>query len=271
MSEVGVNHGVTSMFCRHDAVKRFHCMLDDQSRQFFQNWYQSQLGEDVLQQELKQIDAELDLAIGYYLVCQSPLKNFDIKHDRLRESILVAPILELGAADNTVVARAAELPFESDGVDVHVFHHTLDVSNTPHDDLREAARTLLPSGKLVIIGFNPWSWWGLRRLFSKRKKAPWCGRFISHQRLEDWLKVAGLTLESKRCLYYQAPVQSPKWRARLGFLCTAFEKLKLPFGAVYVLTATKQVKRHIPLKQRWSRARVRVPPLTKPTAKEMKE
>ncbi|TYL48295.1 class I SAM-dependent methyltransferase [Marinomonas sp. IMCC 4694] len=250
-------------------------MLDDQSRQFFQNWYKSELGETLLQLELAEITKELDPAVGYYLVAQSPLKDFTLNEHRLRESILVAPVLEFGAPANTVVARASELPFEADGVDVHVFHHTLDISATPHDDLREAARTLLPSGKLVIIGFNPLSLWGFCRLFAtlfkQRGKAPWCGHFIAHQRLEDWLKVAGLTLETKRFMFYEPPLQSGKWLGRFSWVDTMLKPLKLPFSGIYVMTVTKQVKRFIPLKPRWSGARVRVPPLSKPTAKEMKE
>ena len=245
-------------------------MLDDQSRQFFQKWYKSNLGESLLELEKSQLDSELDSAVGYYLVTQSPLKNLPLKNHRLRESIMIAPALEFGAPNNTVVARASELPLESDGVDVHIFHHSLDISATPHDDLREAARTLLPSGKLIIIGFNPWGLWGIHRLFSKKVKAPWCGQFIRHRRLEDWLKVAGLTLESTRFIYYEPPLQSSKWRGRFAWIDKLLRPLKLPFSGVYVMTATKQVRRFIPLKPRWSGARVRVPPLTKPTAKEMK-
>jgi SAM-dependent methyltransferase len=246
-------------------------MSNDQSRQFFQTWYQSSLGDSVLQLELAAIGAELDSAVGYYLVTQSPLKDVSLGNHRLRESILISPALELGASCRTVVARASELPFESDGVDVHVFHHSLDISITPHDDLREAARTLLPSGKLIIVGFNPWGLWGFCRLFSKKTKAPWCGRFIAHQRLEDWLKVAGLTLESKRFIYYEPPIQNSHWRLRFTWLEKILRPLKLPFSGVYMMTATKQVRRYTPLKPRWTKARVRVPPLTKPTTKEMKE
>ncbi|MDP5055688.1 MAG: SAM-dependent methyltransferase [Marinomonas hwangdonensis] len=246
-------------------------MLDDQSRQFFQTWYQTELGENLLQREKEEIIAELDAVVGYYLVTQSPVKALTLEPHRLRDSILIAPSLELGASPNTVVARSSELPFEPDGVDVHVFHHTLDISATPHDDLREAARTLLPSGKLIIVGFNPWGLWGVCRLFSKRRKAPWCGHFIAHQRLEDWLKVAGLTLEVKRFVWYHPPLQCGKWRARFNWLDKILQPLKLPFSGVYIIVATKQEKRFIPLKPRWSGTRVRVPPLTKPTAKEMRE
>ncbi|MBJ7538864.1 methyltransferase domain-containing protein [Marinomonas transparens] len=246
-------------------------MLDDQSRQLFQTWYDTDLGKSLCQLELAEIEKELDLAVGYYLVIQSPLKAFPLHNHRLRESIIVAPELEFGAPENTIVARANELPLEPDAVDIHVLHHTLDISLTPHDDLREAARTLLPSGKLIIVGFNPWGLWGIRRLFSKRIKAPWCGRFIAHKRLEDWLKVAGLTLEKKRFVHYEPPLNSGKWRMRFMWIDKLLRPLKLPFSGLYVMTATKQVKRYIPLKPRWSGARVRVPPLTKPTAKEMKD
>ena len=245
-------------------------MLDDQARQFFQKWYDSDLGTQLKQQETAQIESELDNAVGYYLIVQSPIKDLSFHNHRIREQIIVAPDIEFGTPSHGVIAKANELPFESDGVDLHVLHHTLDLSLTPHDDLREAARTLLPSGKLVVVGFNPWSFWGVRRLFSKRVKAPWCGRFIAHKRLEDWLKVAGLTLEKKVFLHYSPPVQNPKWYQRCQWLDRLLKPLKLPFSGVYVLTATKQVRHFIPIKPRWSGARVRVPHLTKPTAKEMK-
>jgi len=244
-------------------------MPDGQSRQYFQTWYQTGLGHSLLQSELAAIASELDSVVGYYLVTQSPLKNMSLDNHRVRNSLLIAPSLELGASDRTIVAKASELPFESDGIEVHVFHHTLDVSATPHDDLREATRTLLPSGKMIIIGFNPWSLWGFFRLFSNSSKAPWCGRFISHQRIEDWLKVAGLTLDSKRFIYYEPPVQNTRWRLRFAWLERILKPLKLPCSGVYMMTATKQVKRYTPLKPRWTRTRVRVPPLTKPTVKEI--
>jgi len=246
-------------------------MLNDQSRQLFQGWYKTELGKSLTDLEHSHIEREIDHAVGYYLVVQSPLKSISFNQHRLRESILIAPELELGAPKNVVVAKASELPLESDGVDVHVLHHTLDLSLTPHDDLREAARTLLPSGKLIVVGFNPLSIWGLRRLFSKRVKAPWCGRFIGHKRLEDWLKVAGLTLEEKHFIHYEPPLKNAQWRQRCHWIERLLTPFKLPFGGVYILTATKQTRRYIPLKPRWKSARVRVPPFTKPAAKEIKD
>ncbi|MEL0637252.1 methyltransferase domain-containing protein [Marinomonas sp. TI.3.20] len=245
-------------------------MLDDQSRQLFQAWFQTELGKSLSELECSEIALEIDNAVGYYLVIQSPLKDIQLDQHRLRESILIVPELELGAPKNIVVAKANELPLESDGVDVHVLHHTLDLSSMPHDVIREAARTLLPSGKLIVIGFNPLSLWGIRRLFSKRVKAPWCGRFIGHKRLEDWLKVAGLTLEKKRFVQYEPPIHCAKWRQRCGWIGRLLNSGKMPFGGIYIMTATKQTRRYIPIKPSWKSARVRVPPFTKPAAKEIK-
>ncbi|MCV2402207.1 methyltransferase domain-containing protein [Marinomonas sp. C2222] len=246
-------------------------MPDDQTRQFFQTWYETDLGKQLLAGERNKIESKLDATVGYYLITQSPLKVLPIDNHRLRKSFQVAPVLELGASCSTIVAKANELPFDSDGIDVHILHHTLDISETPHDDLREVARTLLPSGKLIIVGFNPFGLWGFFRLFANKNKAPWCARFIAPHRLEDWLKVAGLTLESKSFIHYELPLQSGTWRSRFKWIDKILRPLKLPFSGVYILTATKQVKRYTPMKPVWTRPRVRVSPLTKPTIKEMRD
>ncbi|MDB4837743.1 methyltransferase domain-containing protein [Marinomonas sp.] len=246
-------------------------MPGDQTRQFFQNWYETDLGTQLLTQEREKIESKLDSSVGYYLITQSPLKALSIGNHRLRKSFQVSPILELGAPSTVVVAKANELPFDTDGIDVHILHHTLDISETPHDDLREVARTLLPSGKLIIIGFNPFGLWGVCRIFSNKVKAPWCARFIARHRLEDWLKVAGLTLESRSFVYYEPPLQNTKWRSQFAWVEKILRPLKMPFSGVYILTATKQVRRYTPIKPVWARPRVRVSPLTKPTVKEMKE
>ena len=246
-------------------------MADMQVRQFFQTWYSSGLGARVLATEIHFLEQRTADLVGYYMVVQSPLTKFKLKGNRIRHQILLAPQLELGAPKHTVVGMANELPIESDGVDVHVLHHTLDLSTTPHDDLREAARTLLPSGKVFIVGFNPWSFWGARKLLSKGKVAPWNAHFIAPRRLADWLKVAGLTLESIDFLLYRPPLKNPLWCQWYKKVDVLLRPTKLPLGGIYVITATKQTRCHIANKPRWRSVPVRVTTLTKPTIKEMPE
>ena len=39
-------------------------------------------------------------------------------------------------------------------------HHLLDFAESPQDILREIARVTLPMGHIVLVGFNPLSFWG---------------------------------------------------------------------------------------------------------------
>ncbi|EAQ67064.1 hypothetical protein MED121_14094 [Marinomonas sp. MED121] len=105
-------------------------MADKQVRQFFQQWYQSELGQNVLKQETELLDRLLNDTVGYYLLMQSPLKKLELQQSLLRTQLMLAPCLELGAPDNLIVANSHELPFESDGLDVHILHHTLELSQT---------------------------------------------------------------------------------------------------------------------------------------------
>lgn len=250
---------------------RVDCMADVKVRQDFQQWYQSDLGKSVLTQESALLQNIINTDVGYYFLIQSPLKHLAISAPLLKNSLMIAPVLELGAQENLVVANAKELPIDSEGIDVHILHHTLEFSDTPHDDLREAARSLLPSGKLIIVGFNPNSFFRIRQIFSSSNVAPWNASFIGVKRLEDWLKVAGLTLQSANYLCYSPPFQSMYWREKLTPFETLLTKSKLPIGGVYVITATKQTHRLIPQKPRWRRTPVRVSTLTKPVVKEIKE
>jgi SAM-dependent methyltransferase len=65
--------------------------------------------------------------------------------------------------------------------------HTLEASNDPYAALREAARVLVPEGRLVISGLNPGSPLGAAPGGAQ------CGLFagpepgVGYWRLRDWL------------------------------------------------------------------------------------
>lgn len=252
-------------------VIRVDCMAVKKVRQYFQQWYKTDLGKNVLSQEVNLLQELISEDIGQYFLIQSPLQDLTLSAPLLRNQLMLAPVLELGAQKNLIISNANELPIDSEGIDVHLLHHTLELSDTPHDDLREAARSLLPRGKLVIVGFNSWSVWRLRQLFSSKHQAPWCAKFIAEKRLEDWLKVAGLTLQSADYLCYTPPIKSPYWQKKWRPIDRLFSMTKLPLGGIYVITAIKQTHSLIPLKPKWKPAPVRVSTLTKPVAKEIQE
>lgn len=43
----------------------------------------------------------------------------------------------------------------------------------------EIYRVLVPEGRVVIFGFNPWSIWGVQRVLGQRNIVPWCKTFYN--------------------------------------------------------------------------------------------
>jgi SAM-dependent methyltransferase len=66
-------------------------------------------------------------------------------------------------AGNALHCDFDALPFPNQSLDLVLLPHTLELARDPHDTLREVERVLVPEGRVVIVGFNPASLWGLRQ------------------------------------------------------------------------------------------------------------
>lgn len=156
------------------------------------------------------------------------------------------------------IGLADELPLQSRSVDGIVLHHALERMQDPRPVLREAQRVLAPGGRMIIVGFNPMSWYGLRRLYAKvRDDALSDHRLINPMRLFDWLALLGLELERlPQYVDYGAPVarvSRAQIQPRLGrsARAAAVEAWTLPFGGVVLISAVKQA---VAGKPQWKRA-----------------
>jgi len=164
------------------------------------------------------------------------------------------------------LATAAEdLPFQADSFDVVVLVHCLEFSAEPHQVLREAERVLVPEGQLLVLGFNPFSMWGLRHVWSgPRAAAPWSGRYFTQTRVEDWCRLLGLRTVAKRRLFHRLP-WSGRW---LQGAEPAFAQA-LPWpGAVHLTVARKHVLKPLQMRPAWRPRRVEMPNgLAQPTSR----
>lgn len=153
------------------------------------------------------------------------------------------------AADQTVIARPEELPFHDDMMDSVVLHHTLDLAEDPHRCLRESVRVVRSGGQLIVVGFNPFGLWGLRRLIGGRGRAPWNSRFLSAGRIQDWLGVLECCSAPPRYGFFRPPLSSSRLLARTAFLEPVYERgIQIPLGGFYCIVAEKRETGSIPLK-----------------------
>lgn len=146
------------------------------------------------------------------------------------------------------------LPIASDSVDVVVLPHILEFEAQPHQVLREIERVLIGEGYIVIVGFNPWSFWGLWRVaLSGRDLPPWCGRFRSTGKLHDWLRLLGLEILDTRFLYHRPPLRNQ----RLDNLLAGWERFAAAYfpllGGSFILVGKKRVVAMTPVANRWQR------------------
>ena len=230
-----------------------------------EKWYQTRLGRLFFASERRVLRELVPNLFGYHLLQLSVTPERDlcpqskISHrfalagssieysycrQKNKQAVMEAslePPIVTGIADWT------ELPFADESIDVCVLHHALEYTQASQQVLKEVARVLRPRGHIVIIGFNPYSFEGLKRmaayLFSSHRF--YQRRSLTQGRVEDWLDFLDCSL------HMAVPVRSTI-RQRLGLITkhrtqtstsirTSLSLLWAlrPFAAGYALLACK--------------------------------
>ena len=203
-----------------------------------QEWFATPLGQYLLEKEQAYLDDVTPDIFGFHAL-QLGMPEVDL----LRES-RIAHRMRIAAAERPdVYAKCHELPLATHSIDMVLLPHVLEFAAEPHAILREVDRVMMPEGRLVIVGFNPWSLWGLRSAIGlARNDIPWNGRFVSLLRVKDWLALLGFDVNAGRLVGYAPPFDSPKLRRRFGFMEPAGDRWWAVGGAVYMLQAIKRVR-----------------------------
>lgn len=206
-----------------------------------ETWYGRGTGDYLLAAIRASLEPILDTAFGYHLVQLGPLRQqglFD--GSRINHRVYCS---DTPGGDVGLVAVAEELPLESDSVDALIALHCLDFSERPHQALREMQRVVTPQGKLIVIGFNPYSLLGAAlRVRQLAGNALWQEHTpVSQHRLIDWLHLLGCPVESQQMLYRMPPIGSGRLSRWLTRVDQWGARHALPCGGVYIIHATKQV------------------------------
>jgi SAM-dependent methyltransferase len=154
------------------------------------NWFDGPLGARVLREEGALAQLALDDVFGFELLQVGgwgPARHM-LDGARTQHTTLLAPDSAPGVS---LCAPLTALPFASDSIDAILLPHTLELVEDPYAVLREAERVLCAEGCLLISGFNPWSGWGMRRLFAQYLRRPpfppQIRRLLAERRLRDWV------------------------------------------------------------------------------------
>jgi SAM-dependent methyltransferase len=203
-----------------------------------QEWFQTPLGQYLLEKERAYLDDVTPDIFGFHAI-QLGMTDVDLlRENRISHKLRVG---HQGLPD--LYARGHELPIATQSVDLVVLPHVLEFAEEPHAVLREVDRVMMPEARLVILGFNPWSLWGLRSALGfSRHEHPWNGRFVSLLRVKDWLALLGFEVSAGRLIAYLPPFDNEKVRRRFGFMEPAGDRWWAVGGAVYMLQAIKRVR-----------------------------
>ncbi len=129
----------------------------------------------------------------------------------------------------TIRGNFHELPFVFNSIDLVVAPHVLEFSKDPQKILSEIYHVLIPDGTLIIIGFNPFSLWGLLRR--------WQGRYISAGKVQRWLTHMGFRIILQESLFFRPPLQSKSALRKTLFMESMGPMLWPDCGAIYVIVA----------------------------------
>lgn len=170
-------------------------------------------------------------------------------------------------ADSCLAGQHHSLPVMTDSIDAVLLPHTLDFSQDPQKVLIEVERILVPEGRLILSGFNPFSLWGIvKTLTLKRPSTPMQGHFVSYTRLHDWLSLLGFDVEMTEVMVFRPPLSGQRIMEKLEFMEKLGSRVWPRFGAVYMIRAVKRVSKLTPVEPVWKRRPRLLSNVVKPTA-----
>ena len=225
-------------------------------------WWSSPAGQYLASWEQVVFDALVANVFGYHAMQLGASSIDALRANRMQHRCLVevADAWGLAAERDSVLAPQAwvhddALPFAADSLDLVVMPHTLELSSDPHACVREVYRVLRPEGRMVITGFNPWSWWGasqrgrhltarlpgMKRMGWGQLFLPQEGEFLPLGRVNDWLKLLGMEVAEIERGVYRPATQDERWLQRWARMDDWGERWWPIFGAAYCVVAVKKV------------------------------
>lgn len=159
------------------------------NRHTLELWLRSPRGRRLLALEEREIKRVLPDLFGRHVLQVGSWGRGDrlLEGSEMLHRAVLGTVPDLGAQ---ALAEPERLPVQEKSVDAVLLPHCLEFSRSPYPVLREVNRILSDRGRLIILGFSPWSAWAWRQWLGLRYRAfPPGARFVSVGRLGDWLEL----------------------------------------------------------------------------------
>lgn len=231
------------------------------------NWYQTLAGQSALASTEALCAKTMSEIFGYYAIQIGMLSGECdlLKDSRINAGFSLAnPDNFIGIhadndkpIDHAVISINEQLPISTDNVDLVVASHVLEMSENPHQVLREIDRVLVPEGHCILIGFNPFALSNInkpRRFFRKAKQESYTQKSYkmrSVHRVRDWFSLLGFEVLEVNYMGFRPTFKSQKIFNSLQWLERWGEYVGPLLGSMYIVHAKKQVIAMRPDKKVW--------------------
>ncbi len=220
--------------------------------QQWNHWLTQPLGKKFLEAEQQYLPALLQRRTGkQVLLIGVPHQHGLLKSSPMFCHFLLSPLVHKNDSVSYIESELDELPILSGSIDLVLLPHALEHVDNSQQLLAEACRVVKPEGHIIILGFNPMSLWGLKKILTKEKHTPWSGSFIRASVVKKWLALADFELIKQETFLFRPPLHHLKLYQKLKLMEWIGKKLRMPWGGVYALTAKAKVIPLTPIKWRW--------------------
>ncbi|MBD9403402.1 class I SAM-dependent methyltransferase [Comamonas sp. CMM02] len=213
-------------------------------------WMAKAFGRYLLEWEQQRCDEAVADIFGYHSLQLGLPMLQALRNNRMPHQWVSAPGCDLNldrtacqAPQGVQLCCAPEaLPFSESSLDLLVMPHTLELCQDPHAALREAVRVLVPEGRLLLFGLNPYSLWGVQHRL-ERVQAPglnaWRG--LPYWRVRDWMQVLAMDVVAADFGCHVPAVDEQVWLERWRWMDKLGNKAWPVLGGAYCVLAVKKV------------------------------
>ena len=183
-----------------------------------------------------------------------PVVELGVRGDRAWSVVMAGA--QAPAPGASLRGELSAWPLASNSAAVVILLHVLEQVTDPARVLAEAERVLMPSGRLLIAGFNPWSLCGLRGLaerFGHHSRDWWPQHLHSVGELRQVLSRLPLQVEDVTTAFFRLPLER-QWALNGARVMERIGPRLLPrSGGVYCLAASKRRFAVRPARLQWRR------------------